>query len=125
MPLQSPAETHAAFARAFNAGDLDALVALYESDAVLVYEPGHTARGLDAIREALRKFLSGAPQIKIETLSIIDSGGGLALAHGRWSLRAVGPRDSEVLMRGRSTDVLRQQPDGSWLAVIDNPYTPD
>jgi hypothetical protein len=23
---------------------------------------------------------------------------------------------------GLSTDVLRQQPDGTWLSVIDNPY---
>ncbi len=25
-------------------------------------------------------------------------------------------------MSGRASDVLRQQPDGSWLFVIDNPW---
>ena len=40
-----PEDLHAMFARAFGAGDLDALVALYEDDAVLVPEPGQVKRG--------------------------------------------------------------------------------
>jgi hypothetical protein len=30
----------------------------------------------------------------------------------------------QVATRGLSTEVVRKQPDGTWLFVIDSPYTP-
>jgi hypothetical protein len=32
---------------------------------------------------------------------------------------------AEIATRGLSTEVARKQPDGTWLFVIDNPYTPE
>jgi len=57
MPATEPEQIHGRFEQAFNAGDIEALVALYEPDAALVPQPGAIAEGSAAISESLRWFL--------------------------------------------------------------------
>ena len=33
-------------------------------------------------------------------------------------------RDSQLITRGPSTKLVRKQPGGAWLFVIENPFTP-
>jgi ketosteroid isomerase-like protein len=73
--------------------------------------------GLGRIRKAYTSFLNGA-RMKLDTRAIIESGDGLALLHGEWSL---GPPSGT---QGLSTELVRRQPDGSWKFAIDNPNTP-
>ena len=122
--MRSPQEVHPAFEKAFNAGDLDGLVALYEKDATLVPQPGSPVTGHDAIREAYQGYLALRPSIRLETVAIYESGGS-ALLHGRWTLKGSGPDGAAVEMSGRNSEVVRRQPDGSWLFLIDNPFTPE
>jgi ketosteroid isomerase-like protein len=51
------ADIDPAFEKAFNAGDLDALLRLYDDQSVLVAEPGKPVQGLAAIKQALIGFL--------------------------------------------------------------------
>lgn len=53
MPATEPEQMHGLFEQAFNAGDIEALMALYEPDAALVPQPGAIAEGSAAIRESL------------------------------------------------------------------------
>jgi uncharacterized protein (TIGR02246 family) len=122
MPILRPEEVHPAFARAFNAADLDALAALYEPGAVLVPDPGQQICGTAAIREAFAGFLALKPRMELSTEAIVESPDGLALVHGRWTLSGAAPDGSQVRTQGRSAEVLRRQPDGAWLYVIDNPF---
>lgn len=119
MPAQTPQELHALFLDAFNRGDVQALVALYESNAILVTGAG-SAAGHDAIRAAYERILSGGGRMELQTRTVIESGDGLTLLHASWKLH----RDEKVIP-GLSTEVLRRQPDGSWLFVIDEPRTPE
>ena len=48
MPAHSPAEIHTLFRNAFNLGDIEALTALYEPDAILVVG-GNRVEGREAI----------------------------------------------------------------------------
>jgi uncharacterized protein (TIGR02246 family) len=120
MTVRNPQEIHAAFEKAFNAGDLDGLVALYEKDAVLAAAPGQpVAAGRDAIREAYRSYLAARPVITVATVAVFENAD-LALLHGRWE------RKSDAIHNtGRNSEVVRRQADGTWLFVIDNPFTPD
>jgi uncharacterized protein (TIGR02246 family) len=117
MSASTPQELHLLFERAFNTGDVKALLALYEPGAVVV-AGGKPVTGLDRIRDALNVFLSRGAQIKLDTRAVIESGEELAVLHGAWSLGA--PTETQ----GLSTEVVRRQPDGSWMFVIDNPNTP-
>lgn len=53
-----PAELHRSVEHAFNAGDLDALAALYESDARMLHEDGSVAAGVDEIRAVWSEFVA-------------------------------------------------------------------
>lgn len=125
MPDDPPIKLHAAFVAAFNAGDLEAMTALYEPEAVLASQPGApVVSGVDAIREAYRGFFAMKPEIHLETLGVVEAGEGLALLHGQWSMKGTAPDGAEIRMEGRNTEVVRRQPDGRWLFVIDNPFAP-
>ena len=117
MPASTPQEIHFLFERAFNIGDVEAILALYEPSAVLV-AGGKLVTGHDGIREAFNVFLSSGGRMKLDTRAVIESGEGLAVLHGAWSLGL------PSAAQGMSTEVVRRQADGSWMFVIDNPNTP-
>ena len=50
--VTSPEDLHKLFEQSLNSGDLDALVALYASDGLLMQRSG-PARGISAVRKAL------------------------------------------------------------------------
>ena len=122
MPARQPTDLHTLFVEAFNRGDEDGLIALYETDATLIPEPGSTVRGHEAIREALGNFLALKGTITLDTIRVYESGD-LALLHGRWALNGNGPDGSPLQMEGRSSEVVRRQADGTWLYTLDNPFT--
>jgi uncharacterized protein (TIGR02246 family) len=125
MPAYNPAEIHTLFRHAFNVGDVDALIALYEPNAVLVVD-GKRVIGRESIRKALESFLARRGQMTIETRAVVESPQqGLAVLHGGWVVEPPKGMGAELATRGLSTEVVRKQPDGTWLFVIDNPYTPE
>jgi ketosteroid isomerase-like protein len=117
MPALTPREIHLLFERAFNGGNVEDIVALYEPGAVLV-SGGELVTGFEGLRRVYTDFLAGGVRMKLETRAVVESGEGLAVLHGAWSL---GPPLGTL---GLSTEVVRRQPDGSWMFVIDIPYTP-
>ncbi|HZA22697.1 MAG TPA: SgcJ/EcaC family oxidoreductase [Dehalococcoidia bacterium] len=121
MPAHKPEELDELFTQAFNSGDLDALVALYEPQACINPEPGQVATGTQAIREAWSGFLAMNPKLTLEVKNLNQTSD-IALTTGNWHLTGTGPDGSPVDMRGQSVEVSRRQPDGTWRFVIDNPF---
>ena len=119
MPPHKPQEIHALFLDAFNRGDVEALVTLYEPDAILVTGSG-SATGHDAIRAAYQRTLAGGGRMELQTRTVIEAGDGLAMLHASWKLH----RDGKAIP-GLSTEVVRRQPDGTWQFLIDEPRTPE
>src|SRR5437763_13759576 len=104
MNARNPEEVDRLFAQALNAGDLDALVALYEPQAALTPEPGKTVIGHPAIRAALAQFVAGKPRIEIVPRVIAQSGD-LALVSARWKLAMTGPDGKSAELAGHSVEV--------------------
>ena len=124
MPAQSPEEIHALLAARLSAGDLEALVELYEHDAALIVPPeGQQVSGRDAIRVALQPTVALAPSMRSEVVGKLQADG-LALTHARVNVVAGDGRE-RLEVSGRGTIVSRQQPDGTWRIVLDNPMSPD
>ena len=121
MHARDPQELDRLFAQALNAGDLDALVALYEPQAALTPEPGKTAVGHAAIRGALAQFVAGKPRIEMSP-RVIAQAGDLALVTARWKLAMTGPDGNPAEVAGQSLEVMRRQADGRWLFAIDEPF---
>src|SRR3954453_12248153 len=122
MAATQPEQMHRVFEEAFNAGDLDALMALYEPDAALVPQPGAVAEGTAAIRDALTWFLDRRGRITLDTKLVLRVGD-LAYLANRWSLSGGTMPDGSPAELGATTaEVARRQPDGTWLYVIDNAW---
>jgi uncharacterized protein (TIGR02246 family) len=122
MPATEPEQIHRLFEQAFNAGDVEALMALYEPDAALIPQPGAMAEGTTAIRDSLRWFLDRRGTITLETKLVVRVGD-LAFLANRWSLSGGTMPDGSPAELGATTaEVARRQPDGTWRYVIDNAW---
>lgn len=117
----SPEEVGQTYDRAFNRGDIETIVALYEPHARLVVQPGQVVEGHAAIREALRACFALRPTITRQQHQVVTSGD-IALSLDQWALTGTGPDGQPIALAGTAVEVLRQQPDGRWLYVIDNPW---
>src|SRR5437899_80528 len=111
MPVTRPEDMAQSFAEAFNSGNVDAVLALYESNAVLVAPPGQLASGIDAIREALQGFLVLKGKLAIESRYCIRAGD-TALTSSKWSLRGTGPDGKPIEIGAKSAEVVGRQTDG-------------
>jgi uncharacterized protein (TIGR02246 family) len=120
MPAMKPAQVDELFAAAFNAGDLDALLDLYEPDAPLVGHTGEVFTDPAGRRGYAEGFFTLDPKIDLRTERIIENGD-LALVYSPWTVSGTDGDGNPVELAGDSVVVLRRQADGSWRFAIDNP----
>jgi uncharacterized protein (TIGR02246 family) len=122
MPIQKPEEVLEVVAQAINSGDVDAQMAIYEPDAYFNFEPGQgPVTGIQAIREAFTGFLAMKPNITMKLISC-NQAGDIAVIRNAWHLTCTGQDGNPMEMTGQTVSVLRRQPDGNWLVLVDNPY---
>jgi ketosteroid isomerase-like protein len=128
MPqANSPEDISRLIGEAITSGDMDAALSLYEPEATFAMPTGFgegSVTGLDGLREALGGFLAMSPELKVNAEKTLLSGD-TALVIGNWTLKGRDAEGNDVDARGRYADVVRRQPDGSWLFVIDNPNGSD
>ena len=98
------------FVERANAGDADGLAALYEEDAVMAFPPGQVTKGRAAIHALFEQMLANAPRFEPEPPLP-------TLICGDIALTSTPPKDGA----GARAQVVRRQPDGSWLRMIDQP----
>ena len=98
------------FVERANAGDAAGIAALYEEQAVMAYPPGSTTIGREAIRELWEKVLANRPRFEPEPPLP-------TLVSGEIALTSTPPKDGS----GARAQVVRRQPDGSWLRLLDQP----
>jgi uncharacterized protein (TIGR02246 family) len=121
MPARAPDEVHRLFTQYFTAGDIDALVSLYEPTAVLLPQPGQKVSGHAAIREALAAFLAMNGKFQMAPPKVIQATD-VAIVFAEWTLSALAADGSPIRLSGHTSDVVRRQPDGRWLLAIDSPF---
>jgi len=108
-PALNPNDLGRFFLLRANAGDVEGIVALYESDAILALMDEQVAIGTDAIRAFYARLLADRPTFEPGKQRP-------ALRYGNMALT------STLLTNGTVTaEVARNQPDGTWLWAIDQP----
>ncbi len=120
MAGHSPEETDRLIDEAVSAGNADAAAALFEPDAVLVLPGRPVVRGRDAIRRAFAELAVMKPKLQGKPRHVVVA---RDLAHlvVEWRIEGIGPDGEPFVQTGVATDVMRRQPDGTWLYVIDLP----
>ncbi|GAA2698865.1 YybH family protein [Actinoplanes palleronii] len=98
------------FVERANAKDAEGLAWLYEEDAVMAYPPGSQTVGRAAIQKFWAEVLPRMPRFEPESPLPTLISGDLALT-------STPPKDGA----GARAQVVRRQPDGSWLRVLDQP----
>jgi uncharacterized protein (TIGR02246 family) len=106
----NPEDLTRLFVERSNAGDAEGVAALYEEQAVMAYPPGSQTVGRDAIRQLWEKVLAHAPHFEQEPPLP-------TLLSGDIALTSTPPKDGA----GARAQVVRRQPDGSWLRLLDQP----
>lgn len=106
----TPEDLTRLFVERSNAGDADGVAELYGRDAVLAYPPGSQTVGRAAIRALWEQVLATRPHFEPE--SPLPT-----LICGELALTSTPPKDGT----GARAQVVRRQPDGSWLRVLDQP----
>jgi uncharacterized protein (TIGR02246 family) len=107
-----------------NARDLDSLMTLYEPLACFASQPGQFVKSPDDIRQSLRNFIDMNGKLDLKVKRVLKAND-LALVTTEWSFNGTDSDGKHVHMSAKSADVLRQQPDGTWRLVIDNPWGTD
>ena len=97
-------------------------MALYAPDASLVQHDGSVAIGRAAVRTVLGRLLAMEPTLRIDVVKVVTDTDDLALVYNDWSMSAKGPGGQLVERSGKAIEVVRRQPDGTWLFAIDDPY---
>jgi ketosteroid isomerase-like protein len=113
---RKPEDLTRLFVERANAGDAEGIALLYEPDAVMAYPAGSQTVGRAAIQELWERILTHAPHFELEPPLP-------TLVSGDLALTSTPPKDGA----GARAQVVRQQADGSWLRLIDQPEfsTPD
>ena len=107
-PAKEPNDLERFFVERANAGDIEGLVALYESDATLNCGDGEVVIGLDQIRKFLINFLANRPQLTPGVQASALCSDDLALTSSRID-------NGDI-----TAEIARRQPDGNWLWAVDH-----
>jgi hypothetical protein len=113
VKAMEPEEVTRLVAGRLNAGDAAGVAALYEPRAVLAYPADRPVTGREAIQAIYQQMADAGVKFAVETPLPTVRFENLALASTRSADNT-----------GIRVQVLRRQPDGSWLRIIDRPEVP-
>ncbi|ASL46167.1 2-(acetamidomethylene)succinate hydrolase [Burkholderia sp. AD24] len=117
----SPEQVPVAFDAALNAGDLDAVLALFTNQATMRMTGGEVVQdSLAELRNHVAQLLTSRPRIRNEVRRVLTSGD-IALVLLDWTLSVTLPDGREHEERGTATQVMEKGRDGGWRLRIANP----
>ena len=118
MNLPKRAEdAHATLAAAFNTGDVETVLSMYDYDGIIVPEPGKPMSGKAKFEEAIKAILSIKGRMEIKTVYCLQAGD-VAIGRSEWNITD----GTEVKVSAKGIELMKQQPDGSWKIVIDHAF---
>jgi len=115
-----PEQLHDAFAEAFNSGNPDALIDLYEPDAIQLGPSGQVISGRDQLRSVFVGLLAAGITLQGTQVKALVAGD-LALTSTRYAVDTPAPDGAQRTALVHTAEVSRRQSDGSWRVVIDAP----
>jgi ketosteroid isomerase-like protein len=116
MSARSPEEICRLFQQAMAAGDLDAVLSVYDAEIAFLNQAGEVKQGLEELRKELAPLAAARARFEFSIRQIIRSGD-IALMHTDWQVTSPQPMFTYAI------EVARRQPDGTWRWLIGDPFT--
>lgn len=116
-----PEVVHEQFLRCFRARDLEGLLELYEDEATLVDADGNAASGKARLRDFFADLLAQDVELELETRYAARCGD-IALLSNTWRLSGTDADGRPLDRRGQASEIVRRQPNGRWLLIVDHPW---
>ncbi len=130
--VQAPTDTRARDEAAIRALDtdwvkaaqtksVDAWMAFYSDDAVVLPPNEPTATTKDSIRKSVGELLTlPGVSVKWEPTKVeVSKSGDLAYLYGTYDLSMTGPKGKPVSDKGKVVEIWKKQADGSWKCNVD------
>ena len=106
---------------AFEKKDIDGVLAAYEPNAIVMFEPQKPVTGHDALRQAFSAFVTFNPQYTFGEHEVYIAGN-IATHITPWKMKGEAPDGTVIQQKGLSVAILRKQANGNWLMIQDNPH---
>jgi ketosteroid isomerase-like protein len=119
--MMTPKELLSSYVEKFNLRNVSSLMNMYEPDACFVVQPTQVVTGIENIRQNLQSFIDMNGKLETKVTGVIQTSN-LALVNTEWSFNGTGPDGNPINVAGKAVDLLRQQQDGTWRILIDNPW---
>ncbi|MCJ8012954.1 DUF4440 domain-containing protein [Paenibacillus sp. KQZ6P-2] len=123
-PVMNPEDMNPAFAEAYNSGNIDSLLALYEPQGILINPNGGIDQGIDHVRKTLEDLLQLKGNMVSKNMYCIPFEN-MALMRAHYILHTVDADGNPIQIQGHTSEIVRKQPDGSWLYIVDHPFGAD
>ena len=120
MSPHKPEDWPRLFEQYLNAGDLDAVVALYEPAASFVARSGETVVGRDEICKVLASMIGAKTRLHSRVVKEVIVGD-VALLYTDFEGTTVDGSGKPVAIHHQAVEVLRRQPDGAWKLIVGDP----
>lgn len=110
-----------AMTESFHRKDINGVMASYEPNAMIVFEPEKPVSDSSSIRQGFLGFFAVNPIFTYSGHEVFVTGD-IAIHFAPWLMKGKTPDGGDVKQSGLSVAVLRRQPDGKWLMIFDNPF---
>lgn len=118
MNLPKRAEdAHATLAAAFNTGDVNTVMNMYDVTGIIVPEPEKPVSGKEKFEEAIKAILSIKGTMEIKTVYCLQTGN-IAVGRSEWSIT----EGNEVKISAKGIEVMKEQTDGIWKIIVDHAF---
>lgn len=118
MNLPKRAEdAHATLAAAFNTGDVNTVMNMYDVTGIIVPDPEKPVSGKEKFEEAIKAILSIKGTMEIKTVYCLQTGN-IAVGRSEWSIT----EGNEVKISAKGIEVMKEQTDGTWKIIVDHAF---
>lgn len=116
LPMNAQ-DVHKSLAAAFNTGDLNTVMSIYDGSGVIVADPASPVSGRENFEAAVKGILAIKGTMEIKTVYCLQAGD-VAVGRSEWSITDNG----ETKVAAKGIELLKRQPDGSWRVLIDHAF---
>jgi ketosteroid isomerase-like protein len=110
-------DAHKTLADAYNTGDLNTVLNMYDTNGIIVADPENPVSGKEKFEAAVKNILAIKGKMEIKTVYCLESAD-VAVGRSEWSIRDNG----ELKVAAKGIELMKRQNDGTWKVLIDHAF---